>query len=233
MQWKVVQQWNTLLYRNSEVLIVIGLSVPDNTLSDAPRGNSTSPHYNQNSSKSLCSSAFWSLFFLFVNQWVFLGLLRRIWVRSNLQEQKWFINSCITKAHSSMGDISQKPKTGITGNTLKAQQKRLSLSGSSDGLTLFHPAWLVSSYFWRVRAEGWLVSVFFRLSESVFKQSLLCSFDWNSTGMLNSGQDDVLGNMHSFLCWYLMPLKPSTFLFTWLDKCRNSGRRLWKIMWGW
>lgn len=43
-----------------------------------------------------------------MNQCVFLGLLTGIWVRGYLKEQKWFKDSCIIKAHSNTGGISQE-----------------------------------------------------------------------------------------------------------------------------
>lgn len=42
-----------------------------------------------------------------VNWRVLLGFIIEIWVRSSLQEQKWFKDNCITKAQPNMGDNSQ------------------------------------------------------------------------------------------------------------------------------
>ena len=42
-----------------------------------------------------------------VNKRVLLGLPTGIWVSGNLQKQKWLRDTCITKAHASMGDSSQ------------------------------------------------------------------------------------------------------------------------------
>ena len=47
-----------------------------------------------------------------VDEWVLLGFLTGISVRGYLQEQKWLKDSCITKAHPSMGDSSQSWEPG-------------------------------------------------------------------------------------------------------------------------
>lgn len=46
-----------------------------------------------------------------MNQWDFGGLTEEIRVRGYKQGQGWLKNSCITKTHSIMGDVSKKLET--------------------------------------------------------------------------------------------------------------------------
>lgn len=42
----------------------------------------------------------------------FSEIIKRVWVKGNLQKQKWLQDSCITKAHPGMGDSSQNREPG-------------------------------------------------------------------------------------------------------------------------
>lgn len=79
-----------------------------------------------------------------LTQWVLVGLLTGIWVRSYLQEQKWLKDSCVTKATS--GDGSQSWEPGAHWIACR-QLSRLEnvLSSCLIGLSLLQTALLVSA----------------------------------------------------------------------------------------
>lgn len=66
-----------------------------------------------------------------------------IWVKGKLLEHKWFKDSCITKAHPSMGTAHKRWKFGshctVPGSSTGWA---MSVSGISGGLILFQAAWL-------------------------------------------------------------------------------------------
>lgn len=53
------------------------------------------------------------------------GLLTRVWVRSHLQQQEGHKDSCVSKAHSSMGDSSQILGTWGTLQSLQAAAQQV------------------------------------------------------------------------------------------------------------
>ena len=72
-----------------------------------------------------------------VDEWVLLGFLTGISVRGYLQEQKWLKDSCITKAHPSMGDSSQSWEPGAHCTACRQPHRLGSVfPGASVGLNL-------------------------------------------------------------------------------------------------
>lgn len=89
----------------------------------------------------------------FLKLWVLLGLLTGIWMRGNLEDQKWLNNSYISKAYPNMCSSSWKLGIGSTLHSLETTDKRTVFrSGGSVSLSLLQIAKLV---FGSPKQFGW------------------------------------------------------------------------------